>query len=145
MACHLTSVASRMQWHWAIVAHRIRPSCLKAANTGTIPLPRYAERWLEIRIVFDLGCPCSQSVVNHKARLGRDVHMMFDFECSHSASVVNHQTSFGCDVRMVLDLGRSCSQSAVNHQSSLGHGLELEMVEQPKLCKSSDKLGARLR
>ena len=95
--------------------------------------------------MFDLGCPCSQSVVNHQARLGHDVHMMLDFECSHSASVVNHQTSIRCDVRMVLDLGRSCSQSVVNHQSSLGHGLESEMVKQPKLCKSSNKLVARLR
>ena len=42
MACHLTTVASRMLWQWAVVAQRIRPSWLKAASTGTIPLPRYA-------------------------------------------------------------------------------------------------------
>ena len=95
--------------------------------------------------MFDLGCPCSQSVVNHQERVGRDIHMMFDLECSHSASAVNHHTSFGFDVRMVLDLGRSFRQSIVNPQSSLGHRLESEMVNQPKLCNSLDKLGTRLQ
>ena len=44
MACHLTTVASRKQWQWPVVAQRIRPSWPKAANTSTLPLPRYDER-----------------------------------------------------------------------------------------------------